>query len=61
MAGGFILENIPGLTVDVHNPQVVVHVEIRAHDVFVYSTSIPGPGVCRLEVTGRGFDAVRRY
>jgi thiamine biosynthesis protein ThiI len=54
LAGGFILENIPGLTVDVHNPQVVVHVEIRAHDVFVYSTSIPGPGGLPVGVTGRG-------
>ena len=54
LVGGFILENIPGLIVDVHNPQVIVNVEIRAHDVFVYSTSIPGPGGLPVGVTGRG-------
>lgn len=54
LVGGYILENIPGLIVDVHNPQVVVNIEIRARDVFIFSTSFPGPGGLPVGVTGRG-------
>lgn len=52
--GAFILEHIEGLSVDVHNPQVVVYVEIRDQEAFVYSVSIPGPGGLPVGVTGRG-------
>ncbi len=41
--GERILEAFPGTRVDVHHPQVVIHVEIRSH-INVYAMSVPGPG-----------------
>lgn len=41
--GGYLLQSIPGLKVDVHNPEIVVYLEIR-EVAFVYSGIIPGPG-----------------
>ncbi|MBE7016174.1 MAG: tRNA 4-thiouridine(8) synthase ThiI [Ruminococcaceae bacterium] len=34
--GGYIHENVEGLLVDVHNPEVTVQVEVRDHNAFVY-------------------------
>jgi len=34
--GGYILENKPGLKVDVHNPDVIVKVEVRDFAAYVY-------------------------
>lgn len=42
-AGAYILDHMPNATVDVHNPQVKVYVEIRQR-AYVYVTSIKGPG-----------------
>ncbi len=42
--GGFILENYPHLTVDVHNPEVVVHAEIRDDNAFVHTGREKGIG-----------------
>lgn len=41
--GGYLLDRFPNLTVDVHNPEVMIHVEIRKQ-AYVYSEVIPGPG-----------------
>ncbi len=41
--GGEILDKIPGFTVDVHDPEVMVNIEIR-EKIYVYSKSIPGAG-----------------
>ena len=41
--GGYILENIPNLTVDVRNPDFIVNVEIRS-DAFVYAARHAGAG-----------------
>ena len=43
--GGFLLENMPHLKVDLHNPDFALVIEIRS-DVFVYSTfvEVAGPG-----------------
>jgi len=38
--GGHILKNIPNIKVDVNNPDIVVNVEIRLKDVFIYSDKI---------------------
>jgi thiamine biosynthesis protein ThiI len=38
--GGVINQNIEGLTVDVHNPQVVMNIEIRDR-IYIYSKRIP--------------------
>lgn len=42
-AGEYIIDHMPNATVDVHNPQVKVYVEIRQR-AYVYVTSIKGPG-----------------
>ncbi|MBO5489164.1 MAG: tRNA 4-thiouridine(8) synthase ThiI [Eubacterium sp.] len=42
-AGHYILEHMDNATVDVHQPQVKVYIEIRAR-AYVYVTSIKGPG-----------------
>lgn len=54
MVGAYIFKKIPGLAVDVRKPQVLIDIEIREHEAFVYSTSIPGPGGLPVGVTGRG-------
>lgn len=41
--GGYILHNVPNLTVDVHNPQIKLMVELR-NNAYVYSKLIEGPG-----------------
>lgn len=43
LVGAHILRNIPGLKVDVHNPEVTIHVEVR-ENAYVYGQIIPGPG-----------------
>ena len=42
--GGFILENFPHLTVDVHNPDVNVVVEVRDYAAYVHGKQLPGAG-----------------
>ena len=41
--GACLLEHFADLKVDVHNPQVRIHVEVR-NKTYVYSHIIPGPG-----------------
>jgi len=41
--GGFILDEMNNLTVDVHNPQLVLTVELR-NDAYIYSKFVPGFG-----------------
>lgn len=50
--GEKILEAYPGVSVDVHNPQVTINVEIRSH-INVYSTEIPGPGGMPVGTAGK--------
>ncbi|MCD7745222.1 MAG: tRNA 4-thiouridine(8) synthase ThiI [Lachnospiraceae bacterium] len=50
--GGRILEAFPGLQVDVHNPELVLHVEIR-EKIYIYSKIIPGPGGMPVGTSGR--------
>ena len=52
--GGFLLDNCPGLKVDVHNPLQVVNIEIRQEGAFVFSRVVPGPGGLPVGVTGKG-------
>jgi thiamine biosynthesis protein ThiI len=40
--GGYILEQIPTLTVDVNNPEVTVHVDIREEFAYIYSEKTEG-------------------
>ena len=50
--GERLLEAYPQLKVDVHSPQVVLHVEIR-NQINLYSQTIPGPGGMPVGTAGR--------
>lgn len=41
--GSVLLDAFPEMKVDVHQPQVMLHVEIR-EKIYIYSIEIPGPG-----------------
>lgn len=51
--GADLLNKFNGLSVDVHNPQVEVNVEIR-NVAYVYSKVIPGPGGLPVGTNGKG-------
>lgn len=50
--GERILESFPQMRVDVHDPQVVINIEIRSQ-INLYSTIIPGPGGMPVGTNGR--------
>ncbi len=50
--GGRILEAMPELSVDVHDPDILLDVEIRRR-IYLYSETIPGPGGMPLGTNGR--------
>ena len=41
--GGIILDAYPEMSVDVHQPDIMLHIEIR-DKIYIYSEIIPGPG-----------------
>ena len=50
--GEAVLDACPNLTVDVHKPEIMLHVEIR-EKIYIYSTIIPGPGGLPVGVGGK--------
>lgn len=54
LLGKEILRNVEGLSVDVHNPDFVVTVEVRREGAFVYYKSVKGPGGLPVGVSGKG-------
>ena len=44
MLGGFLLKNIPNIKVDVHNPDLLIHIEIREDNTYIYHQSYFGSG-----------------
>ncbi|MBZ4666298.1 tRNA uracil 4-sulfurtransferase ThiI [Mahella sp.] len=50
--GGHILENIDGLKVDVHTPDVVLNIEIR-ENAYIYYDRIDGPGGMPVGTAGK--------
>ncbi|WP_283681965.1 tRNA uracil 4-sulfurtransferase ThiI [Parablautia sp. Marseille-Q6255] len=50
--GGRILEAFPGMRVDVHEPEIMLHVEIR-EKIYIYSKIIPGPGGMPVGTNGK--------
>ncbi len=42
--GGHLLQHFPHLTVDVHNPEVTVYIEIRDFGAYLHTTQLPGAG-----------------
>lgn len=51
--GADLLASYPELMVDVHNPDVMIDVEIR-NVVYIYSKIIPGPGGLPVGTNGKG-------
>ena len=52
--GGLILKNIKGVSVDVHNPDIVLNVEIRNTEVLYYLNGIDGLGGYPVGSLGKG-------
>ncbi len=50
--GGRILERFPGMRVDVHNPELMIYVEIRER-IYLYSQVIPGLGGMPVGTNGK--------
>lgn len=43
--GGYILKNIEGITVDIHNPECLINVEIRQHKAYIFTSKDKVKGV----------------
>lgn len=52
--GGHILRSVPGLSVDVHNPEMVLNVEVRREAAYIYCQIIPGLGGLPVGASGKG-------
>lgn len=50
--GHFILEALPGMSVDVHTPDVMLHIEVRDR-VYLYSETIKGAGGLPVGTNGK--------
>ena len=50
--GEALLDAYPSLKVDVHNPEILLHIELR-EQVNIYSVSIPGPGGMPVGTSGK--------
>ncbi len=53
VVGGFILKNNSNLKVDVHNPDTMMHIEIRHEGVYFYTSGIKGLGGYPVSTLGR--------
>lgn len=51
--GGVLLNAFPEMKVDVHKPDVMLHIEIR-EKIYIYSIEIPGPGGMPVGTNGKG-------
>ena len=52
LLGEKILDAFPQLSVDVHHPEIMLHIEVRAR-INIYSEIIPGPGGMPVGTNGR--------
>lgn len=50
--GGDVLDSCPNMKVDVHEPDVMIHVEVR-DKIYLYSEVIPGPGGMPVGTNGK--------
>ncbi|MDD3360586.1 MAG: tRNA 4-thiouridine(8) synthase ThiI [Hespellia sp.] len=51
--GEVLLETFPELKVDVHKPDLMIHVEVRDHFIYLYSEIIPGAGGMPVGTNGK--------
>ncbi len=54
LLGGIVLKNKEGVHVDVHNPEVIIAVEIRNKHSYIYFDRIPGIGGYPVGSLGKG-------
>lgn len=52
--GGVLLKNIPNIKVDVHNPELLVHIELRNKESYIYFETIKGLGGYPVGTLGKG-------
>lgn len=52
--GACVLQSVPGIRVDVHNPEVTVAVEVRDENAFVRAAQEAGAGGLPIRTSGRG-------
>ena len=52
--GGVVLEQMPRLKVDVHQPEIVVHVEIREFAAYIHAGQFKGAGGMPVGSNGKG-------
>ncbi|NMA26090.1 MAG: tRNA 4-thiouridine(8) synthase ThiI, partial [Clostridiales bacterium] len=52
--GAYLLKSNLELKVDVHNPELIINIDIRNKEAYLYSQTIPGPGGLPMGVTGKG-------
>ncbi len=51
--GGILLDTFPEMKVDVHHPEMMLHVEVRENCINIYSKEIPGPGGMPIGTNGK--------
>lgn len=51
--GGYLLKRHPNLSVDVHDPDLIVNVEVREHGAFVHGNQLKGAGGLPVGTAGR--------
>jgi len=51
--GGYVLPRVDGLKVDVHDPELVLTVEVREHKAYLTCEKIAGPGGMPVGTAGR--------
>lgn len=51
--GGYLLQRFPHLTVDVHQPDLLVMVEIRDFGAYIHAAQLPGAGGMPVGTAGR--------
>ena len=54
LVGAHILKNIPNIKVDVHNPDVILSIEIRNDYTYIYTSEIKGLGGYPTGIQGKG-------
>ena len=52
--GGYILKNINNISVDIHNPELLINIEIRKNEILYYFNGILGLGGYPVGTLGKG-------
>lgn len=52
--GGFILAHLENKSVDVHNPEQILHIDLRCEGCFIYTNEIKGIGGYPVGIQGKG-------